>query len=75
MLPGLWVSVTFAQTEVYHVAHILFFIDTHEKIVGLHISMQKVVLMQELESRNHLVSQHADGLQRKPFTTVLKEIL
>ena len=55
MLSSLRVSVSLAEAKVNHIADILTLIETHQEIVRLHISMQKVVLVQKLHSCNHLV--------------------
>jgi hypothetical protein len=46
VLSCLGVSVPLCQAEVNQVQQVLFFIDAYQEIVWLHISMNKVLIME-----------------------------
>jgi len=45
VLSCLRVFVPLSQAEVYHVHYVLLLIDPHQEIIGLHISMDEVVIV------------------------------
>lgn len=75
MLACLGVTVTLAQSVVNHVTDLFLLLETHQEVVGLHVTVQEVVLVQELDAGDHLVCEHAHRFQRKLLVTVLKQVL
>ena len=65
MLSSLGVSESLSKAEVNHVQQMLFFVYSYQEVIRLHVSMQEMVVMQELNPLHHLVSQHQHCLQRK----------
>ena len=74
MLARLGILVALAQTKVDQVDRALFVADAHQEIVRLHIAMDEVVRVHELEAADHLLGQHAHGLQSELTTAVLEQI-
>ena len=58
VLARLGVSVALSQAEVDHVDDVLLLAMANEEVVRLHVAMNKVVIVQELQSLDHLVSYH-----------------
>ena len=63
MLSSLRISKPFSEAEINHVQQMLFFVNAYQKVIRLHVSVQEMVVMQELYSLNHLVTQHQDSLE------------
>ena len=74
MLARLGILVALAQTKVDQVDRALFVADAHQEIIWLHITMDEVVRVHELEAADHLLGQHAHGLQSELTTAVLEQI-
>ena len=58
MFSSFWVSIPFGETKINHIDYILLFTVTNKEIVGFHISVNKVVIMNELKPLYHLISDH-----------------
>lgn len=58
MLSCLGISVPFRQAEIDYVNNVLFLSMANEEIIRLHVSMNEVIVVQELKSLDHLVSNH-----------------
>ena len=56
-----------AQPEVYEIQRLLLTIPPHADILGLDIPMDKVLVVQVLQPRDHLIAQHTNCLHRKPL--------
>ena len=74
MLPSLGVAVALGKPEVNHIHSRLLCLQPHQEIVWLHVAVNKVVVVHVLQSGDHLVGEHADGLERELATAVLKQI-
>jgi len=59
----LGVSVLLGETEINHIDLIASFADTHEEIVGLDISVDKVSRVNVFDSRDELVGEEKDSLE------------
>ncbi len=75
MLLSLWVSVSFAESEVNHVNSRLFVANSSQKIIRFHVSMEEVLSVHEFDSCDHLLSQQTNGFQRKAAVAELKQLL
>ena len=58
VLASLGVTVALRQAEVNDVDDVLLLAMANEEVVRLHVAVNKVVIVQELEALNHLVSDH-----------------
>ena len=47
----------------------------HEEVVGFNVAMNEVLVVNVLESSDHLVSQHEDGFEGETTTAEVEEIL
>jgi hypothetical protein len=56
-----------AQPEVDEIQRLLLTIPAHADILGLDIPMDKVLVVEVLQPRDHLFAQHANCLHRKPL--------
>ncbi len=56
VLSCLGIPVSFRQPEVDHVYSAFLGINSHQKVVRLHVSVQKVLCVHEFNSRDHLLS-------------------
>mmetsp|Transcript_17046 Transcript_17046/g.26332 ORF Transcript_17046/g.26332 Transcript_17046/m.26332 type:complete len:339 (-) Transcript_17046:210-1226(-) len=75
VLSGLGISVALSQPEVDDVDNVLLLAVADEEVVGLHIAVDKVVIVQKLEPLNHLVSKHQGGLNSELALAVVEQIL
>ena len=66
------VSVSLSQTEVNHINEMLSLPKPNYKVVRLDISVQEVTGVDELDSGEHLVSQHKHRFKGKFTSTVRK---
>jgi hypothetical protein len=71
---GLWVSVALGEPEVDDVDNVLLFAVTDEEVVGLHVSVDEVVIMQEFKALDHLVCDHEGGLDCEFTFAVVEQI-
>ena len=49
--------------------------DTNQKVVWLHISVEEVTRVDELDSLQHLIGEHQHGFERKLPLAVVEEVL
>ena len=75
VLACLGVSVALRKTKINHVDHGGLIVDANQEIVRFHISVQEVLSVHEFDACDHLLSQHADRLQREATITELKQVL
>ena len=47
--------ITLRQAEINDVDLVLLLVETHQKVVRLDVAMQKVLLMDVLDARDHLI--------------------
>lgn len=71
--PGL--SVSLGEPKVNDVHIMLFLANADEEVVRLDVSVQEVSGVHVLDSLDHLVSQHEDGLQRELPFAVIEQVL
>lgn len=72
---SLGVSVLLGQTEIDHIDLIASFANTHEEIVGLDISVNKVSRVNVLDSRDELIGEEKDSLEGELSVTEVEQIL
>ena len=65
-------DVLFGQAEIYQVDLVAFLVSTHQKIVGLDVSVEVPLGVDVLDSGDHLGPQHEYGLEVKPLPTELE---
>ena len=58
VLSCLGISVPFCQAKIDYVNDVLFLSVANQEIIRLHIPMNEVIVVEELESLDHLVSNH-----------------
>lgn len=69
---SLWILITFSQTEIDYVDDALPFSCSNKEIVGLDISMDKMILVHKVDSLYHLVRYH-DGRFNCEFPSTIFE--
>lgn len=62
VLTGLGIAIALRKAEVNHVNDVLLLAVADEEVVRLHIAMNKMVVVQELEALDHLICNHKSGL-------------
>jgi hypothetical protein len=72
VLLRLGIYKVFGQTHVNNVTHCRIVSKTHQKVVWLDVSVDKVPVVHLFEPFDQLVSKHDRGLQAEPPTTKLK---
>lgn len=72
MLRRFRVLKPFRKPKVDHVASLSFGLQSHQEVIGLHVSVDEIVVLHELDSCDHLVSQHADSFKCKLSAAVLE---
>ena len=58
MLPGPIVPVLFGQSEVDEEEFVAVPADPHQKVVGLDVPMDEVLVVDVLDPTNHLIGEH-----------------
>ena len=61
MLSRFRISVPLCQPKVNEVANMLFFVNSHQKVIWLHVTMYEVLVVKEFKSLNHLISNHENS--------------
>ena len=74
MLASLGVLKPFREAEVNEIADSSLLLEAHQEVVRLHVSVDEVVVLHELYSSDHLVSQHAYSLKSKLPSAVLEKV-
>lgn len=62
VLTSFGVSVPLGQTKINYIDYVLLFTVADQEIVRLHVSVDKVIIVKELESLDHLVREHQGSL-------------
>ena len=75
MLARFGIAVPLGQAEVNYVDDVLLFAMPDQEVVGLHVSVDEVVIVQELQSLNHLVGNHQCRLDRELALAEIKSVL
>lgn len=75
MFSSFWVSIPLGETEIDHVYYILLFAMTNQEVIGLHVSVNKMIVVEELEALYHLIGQHHGGLNGEFSFAVVEQIL
>jgi hypothetical protein len=75
VLTSFRVSIPFRETEIDHIHYVLLFTVADQKVVGLHVAMDEVVIVQKFKSLNHLVSEHHGSLDGELALAIVEEIL
>ena len=58
VLSCLWIAISLGEAEIDNVNNILLFAMTDEEVIRFHVSVNKVIIVQEFESLDHLVRDH-----------------
>ena len=74
MFSGFGISVSLRQTKIDHINDVLFFSMTNQEVVRLHISMDKVIIMEKFKSLNHLVRKHHGRFNCEFPLAIIEEI-
>lgn len=53
-----WVAISLGEAEIDNVNNVLLFAMTDEEVIRFHISVNEVIIVEELESLDHLVRNH-----------------
>jgi hypothetical protein len=72
---SLGVSVLLGETEINHIDLIASFPNTHEEVVWLDISVDKVSRVNVFDSGNELVGEEEDSLEGEFSVTEVEQIL
>ena len=77
MLLGFRITVLLGHAEVDHMDDILALAvrSANEEVVGLDVAVYEVLLVDCLDSRQHLLRDHYHGLDRKSSIAVVEEVL
>ena len=75
MCSSLWVSVSFGQSKINNINHILFVCSANHKIVGLDVPMHKSLPMNGLKSINNLDSNLKYSADTKLSVMFIEQIL
>lgn len=75
MFSSFWVSIPLSETEIDHVYYILLFAMTNQEVIGLHVSVNKMIVVEELEALYHLIGQHHGRLNGEFSFAVVEQIL
>lgn len=59
------VSIPFGEAEINYVDNVLFLAVANKEVVWLHVPVNEVVVVQEFETLNHLISDHERRLNRE----------
>ena len=74
MLASFGIFITFTKSEIDHVADITLVAVAHEEVVRFHVTVNEVVGVHVLKAGDHLIGQHAHGLQCELTAAVLEQI-
>ena len=72
---SLGISVFLGETEINHIDLVASLSNTHEEIVGLDISVDKVSRMNVFDSGNELIGKEKDGLESEFSVTEVEQVL
>ena len=75
VLARLGIPIALGQAEVDDVDDVLLLAMANEEVVRLHVAMNKVVIVQELQSLDHLVSYHERGFDGELALAEVERIL
>lgn len=68
------VFVSLCETKINEVNNVLLFTQPDQKVIRFYVSMQKPVLMDKLNTLQHLDGKHEHSFVRKLLATVFVEI-
>lgn len=68
-------TIPFAETKIKHINNVRALPQADAEVVRLHIAMNVELVVDVLQSQQHLLRKHADRLQRKLEVAVLKHVL
>ena len=74
MFASFGVFITFTQSKVDHEADRTLVSVSHKEVVRFHVTVDEVVGVHVFEAGDHLISQHAHGLQSELAAAVLEQI-
>ena len=75
MLTRFRVSEPLSEAEIDYIDVVLLLADSNEEVIGLDVSVQEVARVDELDSLQHLVSQHKDCLEGELTLAVVEQVL
>ncbi len=56
MFPCFRVSVPLCKAKINHINHVLLLLNSNQEVIWFHVSMDEVVVVQELDSLDHLLA-------------------
>ena len=62
MFTCFWITISLSEAEIDNVNDILFFAVPNKEVIRFHVPVNEMVIVQELESLDHLVCDHERGL-------------
>ena len=65
VLSGFGVSVALGEPKIDDIYYVLFLAMSYEEVVWLHVSMNEVIVVKELEPLDHLISYHQGRFYRE----------
>ena len=69
------VSVLFGEAEINEEHFVAVAPDAHQKVVGLDVPMDEVLVVDEFDARNHLIGEHEYGLHGKAARAKVEQVL
>lgn len=72
---GLWVTVLLGQTKIDHVDLVATLSDAHEEVVRLDITVDERLGVDVLDTRDELIGEEQDGLERELPVAEVEQIL
>ena len=75
VLACFWVAISLGEAEIDNVNNVLLFAMTDEEVIRFHISVNEVIIVQELESLDHLVRYHERRLDCEFALAEVKRVL
>ena len=58
MLSSFWIAISLGEAEIDNINDVLFFAVAYQEVIGFHVPVNEVIIVQEFESLDHLVSDH-----------------
>jgi hypothetical protein len=74
MFSCLWVSISLSKSEIYDIDYVLFLAVSNEKIIGFHVTMNEMIIVQEFKSLNHLIAYHQGSLNCELSLTIVEKV-
>ena len=69
------ITIPLGEAEINYVNNVLLFTMSNQEVVRLHISVDEVIIVEELKPLNHLVGNHERSLNSKLTLTEVEGVL